>query len=191
MSGGLKILRDLAHDTRDEGGNVVRDGTQVFYTTHSPSFLSAGHFNEIFIARKTRTDGTVLRFAKAGDFVDDLRARKSIGTTVDKLLLQYRNAYEHTGDTQKANEGFFARKIILVEGPTEALLIPYLLELHDLDLTQEGISIVRCGGKNELDRFYRLYTEFGIPCYYMSFSMVTSAWIQREIVKLPFRRTAN
>ena len=29
----------------------------------------------------------------------------------------------------------------------------------------EGVTIVRCGGKSEIDRFYRLYSEFGIPCY--------------------------
>ena len=33
------------------------------------------------------------------------------------------------------------------------------------DYDGKGISIVRCGGKNELDRFYRLYSEFGIPCF--------------------------
>ncbi len=27
------------------------------------------------------------------------------------------------------------------------------------------MTIVRCGGKSELDRYYRLYSEFGIPAF--------------------------
>ena len=66
---------------------------------------------------------------------------------------------------QKANEGFFAKKIILVEGQSETLLLPYFFDLVGFDFVKECISIVRCGSKSEIDRFYRLYSEFGIPCY--------------------------
>ena len=59
-----KILRELSEDKKDINGNVIREGTQVFYTTHSPNFLSAGNFNEIFIVRKTKEKGTFLRYAK-------------------------------------------------------------------------------------------------------------------------------
>lgn len=160
-----KILRELSEDKMDINGNVTREGTQVFYTTHSPNFLSAGNFNEVFIVRKTKEKGTFLRCAKVKSFVEDLKIRQKIDSTEDDLYLRYKNAYENTGDTQKANEGFFAKKIILVEGQSEALLIPYLFELVGFDFVKEGISIVRCGCKNEIDRFYRLYSEFGIPCY--------------------------
>ena len=80
-------------------------------------------------------------------------------------MLHYKNAYEETGDTQKANEAFFAKKIILVEGQSETLLLPYFFEKIGYDYIGKGITIVRCGDKSELDRFYRLYTEFGIPCF--------------------------
>jgi len=106
-----------------------------------------------------------LRYAKTSAFIEDLRIRAKIETSEEDLLLRYKNAYENTGDTQKANEGFFAKKIILVEGPSEALLLPYFFDLINFDFVKEAISIVCCGGKNEIDRFYRLYSEFGIPCY--------------------------
>lgn len=95
----------------------------------------------------------------------DLRLRKGINTDEANIMLQYKNAYEETGDTQKANEGFFAKKIILVEGQSESLVLPYLFEKLNYDYIGKGVTIVRCGDKEELDRFYRLYTEFGIPCY--------------------------
>ncbi|MDQ3291338.1 MAG: ATP-dependent endonuclease, partial [Bacteroidota bacterium] len=54
---------------------------------------------------------------------------------------------------------------VLVEGESESLILPYFFDVLKFDYLAKGITIVRCGGKNELDRFYRLYSEFGIPCY--------------------------
>jgi len=149
-----RILRELAES-----------GTQVFYTTHSPDFLSAGHFDEIFIVRKLSGSGTKLFFGDVNKFIVDLKARTNTQTDKDTLLEHYRNACDETGDSQKANEAFFAKKIILVEGSSESLALPYFFDLLDYDYIKEGITIVRCGCKNELDRFYRLYSKFGIPCY--------------------------
>ena len=80
-------------------------------------------------------------------------------------MLEYRNAFENTGDSQKAAEALFASKILLVEGESESLIVPYCFDKIGYDYIGKGVSIVRCGGKNELDRFYRLYSEFGIPCF--------------------------
>jgi putative ATP-dependent endonuclease of OLD family len=64
-----------------------------------------------------------------------------------------------------AAEALFASKIVLVEGESESLILPFCFDMIGYDYIGKGISIVRCGGKNEIDRFYRLYSEFGIPCY--------------------------
>lgn len=160
-----KILREISETKYDSDGNISREGTQVFYTTHSPNFLSTGSFNEIFLIRKNGEAGTYIKYADIGDFIEDFRIRIGVKTNYEDLMLHYRNAYENTGDTQKANEGFFANKIILVEGQSESLILPLFFEKKGFDHIKEGISIVRCGGKNEIDRFYRLYTEFGIPVY--------------------------
>jgi putative ATP-dependent endonuclease of OLD family len=160
-----RILQDLAKDKYDEEGNLIREGTQIFYTTHSPNFLSAGNFDSIYIVRKTRDDGTYLKYGDVDLFIEDISLRLGVTTSPEDLLLRYKNAYENTGDTQKTNEGFFAKKIILVEGQTEALLLPLFFDYTSFDYIKEGISIVRCGNKSEIDRFFRLYSEFGIPCY--------------------------
>ncbi|MDX8553393.1 AAA family ATPase [Tenacibaculum sp. 1B UA] len=144
---------------------LAESGTQIFFTTHSPDFLNVGRFNEIFLVRKNAENGTYVRNAKPTAFVEDLKIRRNINSTNEDILLHYKNAYEETGDTQKANEAFFAKKIILVEGQSETLLLPYFFDLIDYDYIGKGITIVRCGDKSELDRFYRLYTEFGIPCF--------------------------
>ncbi len=141
------------------------NGTQIFVTTHSPDFLSVGNFDEIFLVRKNTSRGTYISCAKPSVFVADLSIRHKIITTESDILLHYRNAYENTGDTQKANEAFFAKKLVLVEGQSESLALPYLFQLIGFNYVKECVTIVRCGDKNEIDRFYRLYSEFGIPCF--------------------------
>lgn len=83
---------------------LAENGTQIFYTTHSPDFLSVGRFNEIHLTRKHPTEGTYVRNDNLSHFITDLNVRTGIKSTEDDLLLQYKNAYDETGDTQKANE---------------------------------------------------------------------------------------
>lgn len=151
--------------------NIIRDlannGTQVFLSTHSSEFVDLTHFNEIFVVRKDKMVGTYLRQANPELFVEDLKARHPSVTniTVESVMEQYKNAFENTGDSQKSSEAMFARKIVLVEGESEVLILPYLFDLLGYDAVLEGVTVVRCGGKSEIDRFFRIYSEFGIPCY--------------------------
>lgn len=149
-----KIIRDLA-----------QNGTQVLLSTHSTEFVDLEHFNEIFIVRKNREKGTYIRNAPPSRFVDDFKARYNRDTTEADIMERYRNAFENTGDSQKSSEAMFARKVILVEGESEVLILPYFFSLCGYDEVSEGITIVRCGGKSEIDRYYRLYSEFGIPTF--------------------------
>ena len=147
---------------------VADSGTQVFLTTHSTEFVDLGHFDQISLVRKSAKNGTYVRTAKPQTFIDDLAARHpDIQTSAADLMLRYQNAFENTGDSQKAAEALFASKILLVEGESESLIIPYCFDKIGYDYIGKGISIVRCGGKNEIDRFYRLYSEFGVPCFIM------------------------
>lgn len=144
---------------------LADSGTQVFLTTHSTEFVDLGHFDQIFLVRKDKMLGTYVRTANPVDFAYDLNARLNKKTDDEQLMFVYQNAFENTGDSQKAAEALFASKVILVEGESESLILPYCFDKIGYDYVGKGISIVRCGGKNELDRFYRLYSEFGIPCF--------------------------
>jgi putative ATP-dependent endonuclease of OLD family len=150
-----KLLRKLAEENE----------IQIFYTSHSPYLLSMENFNEVFVVRRSPQKGTYVRNAAIRSFAEDLRIREGICSDDATLKLHYKNAYEQTADSLSALEGFFARKVILIEGESEALVVPYFFEKIGFDYVKEKITIVKCGGKNELDRFYRLYSEFGIPCY--------------------------
>lgn len=145
---------------------LADSGTQIFMTTHSTEFIDLGHFDSIYLVRRSANRGTYVRHADPNAFIDDLKVRfPHVLATRESLMLEYKNAFENTGDSQKAAEAIFASKIILVEGESESLILPYCFDAIGYDYIGKGISVVRCGGKNELDRFYRLYSEFGIPCY--------------------------
>ena len=144
---------------------LADSGIQVFLTTHSTEFVDLGRFDQIYLVRKSNEQGTYVRTAKPERFNEDLYVRCGISTDSASLMFEYRNAFENTGDSQKAAEGLFASKILLVEGESESLIVPFCFDHIGYDYDGKGVSIVRCGGKNELDRFYRLYSEFGIPCF--------------------------
>jgi len=150
-----RILRKLA-DEKD---------IQIFYITHSPFFIDLAQFDEMYIVRKSNEKGTFVKNAKVDKFIEDLRIREEITADRPDIKLHYKKAYEQTADSLSSLEAFFAKKIVLVEGDAEALALPYLFEKSGFAYIKEKITIVKCGGKTELDRFYRLYTEFGIPCF--------------------------
>lgn len=63
----------------------------------------------------------------------------------------------------RLNEGFFARCLILVEGETEELVIPELLSSLDISCNPMGISVIGVNGKNQIPKYWRLYSKFGNP----------------------------
>lgn len=62
-------------------------------------------------------------------------------------------------------KGLFAQKILLVEGDTEALSLPYYFERVGFNLEANGIEIVKCQGKNNILKYYRFFTAYGYRCF--------------------------
>lgn len=97
---------------------------QVLMSTHSPSLATTAPLESLILVRKTRT--FPLRQAD---------------TRLDKLDYEY---LERFLDATKANL-FFARGLLIVEGPGEALILPALAEAVGLSLSAHGVSIVNVG----------------------------------------------
>ena len=88
------------------------------------------------------------------------------------VLLDHRHAYNLTETETKLSKGdyrflerfldvtkanlFFAHGVLIVEGDSEALLLPTLAKLMGKDLTEHGISIVNVGGRG-LRRFSGIF----------------------------------
>ena len=95
--------------------------------------------------------------------IEDLETRwpKQKGkVSHDSMRERYSHAY-----TAGRNEGFFARRVLLVEGLTESYAASNLRASmgHELDVL--GLAVIDCGGKDQIDRLYRIFNELKIPCF--------------------------
>jgi predicted ATP-dependent endonuclease of OLD family len=118
-------------------------GNQIIYTTHSPAFLNVSCLDElVFVERHPRT-GT--------------RALPPAPVTPDedfRVLTEFDAA---------RSELFLARSVVLVEGLTEKLVLPFVFAALGHDVDREAISIIECGGKPNIPLFARICDAVGLP----------------------------
>lgn len=62
-------------------------------------------------------------------------------------------------------EGFFALKVVLVEGVGDQAAILAIANAHGFDLSAHGIAVVQVSGKNNLDKPLLIFRGLGIPTY--------------------------
>jgi len=67
--------------------------------------------------------------------------------------------------TPWVNEGFFADVVVLVEGEDDRAAILGVAKSMKHDFDSEGISVIPCAGKNNLDRPLVIFRSLGIPVY--------------------------
>ncbi len=132
-----KILGNLAIQTKEQ--------VQVIYTTHSSFLIHVEDYRNIGLVKKPTIEvGTKLTQYIEEIFSPDSKKEFS-------LLCQF--------DPER-NEMFFARKIIFVEGDTEKMSLPLLLEKFKIDVIGQSISIVECGSKGEIKLFINVLSKF-------------------------------
>lgn len=143
--------------------NISDGGDQVFISTHSSLQVDVAYFDEIIRMeavseevdgrRTIRSSAWQLPMAK---MIEDLEVRfpKLKGKATEESM---RDLYSHAYNPHRT-EGFFASRIILVEGQTEEYSLPiYADALSDCAFDPNGISVVECGGKCSMDRLFRIF----------------------------------
>jgi putative ATP-dependent endonuclease of OLD family len=143
---------------------------QVFFATHSSLLLDVTNFDEIIRLEATKTivgNKTSIETKKwqlpVSNLIHDFENRHPTlrnNVTAHSIRELYSNAYHPT-----RSEGFFANKVILVEGATEQYSLPIYADALNINLDLLNISIVDSGGKGSMDRLFRVFNELGIPCY--------------------------
>jgi hypothetical protein len=118
-------------------------GNQVIYSTHSPAFLNVARMDElVFVERHTHT-GTRALQPKPVSADEDFRVMTEFDASRSEL--------------------FLAHAVVLVEGLTEKLVLPFVFSALGHDVDREAISIVECGGKPNIPLFARICKATGIP----------------------------
>jgi putative ATP-dependent endonuclease of the OLD family len=121
---------------------------QVFVTTHSPILASQAAADQI-----TSIQSQGLQIVATPVRIDDpeanLRVRQYLDATRSEL--------------------FFARRLLLVEGDAERLLLPLLARRLELDLADLGISVVSVAGLNfEIFLPFIRSDQLGVPVAILS-----------------------
>lgn len=140
-------------------------GNQIFISSHSATFLDITLTERIVVVDRCADD--------------DAEVCTSVRTSsMPKLLALRQRLFPHHPMTEQSLRGFlrnvksaemaepfFARLVVIVEGPSEREALPILLARLGLNMDQEGISIVSAGGKTVVDTLAHLYTAHSIPTY--------------------------
>lgn len=128
------LLRYLARVTKEDEIDV-----QVIASTHSPILTSQAPIDSIISI--SEVDGKVTSTCISQINIEEKKKKK---------LQRYLDATR--------GELFFARRILMVEGISEALLLPILTRLAGGDLKESAITIVNTQGIN-FDAFLPLFEE--------------------------------
>ena len=121
----------------------IGETNQVFYTTHSPHFVTVPDYDQVVLVRKNAAATKVIRSTLPTD-----KSRR------EKLIKEL--------DPER-NELFFATRLLIVEGDTEKLAFPEYCRALGIDLDTAGATIIEVGGKRNLMEFASIAISFGIP----------------------------
>lgn len=132
------LLRHLANVALDEGNNEV----QVIASTHSPILASQAPIDSVVSVYETNDTITAISVCTI-EIEDKLK----------KKLQRYLDVTR--------GELFFARRILMVEGIAEALLLPILAKIAGGSLKDSAVSVLNVEGLN-FNAFLPLFGEGGL-----------------------------
>lgn len=119
---------------------------QVLLCTHASALIDVEQYSSICIVKKdSDAEGT-----KICQFTGELFVG---GSKKDFNLAYWLNP--------DRSELFFAKKVVLVEGPTDKTIIPLLAK--SLEIFKYEITLVDCGSKTAIPLYARLLNSFSIP----------------------------
>jgi hypothetical protein len=118
-------------------------GNQAIYSTHSPAFLNVARLDELVFVERPPSTGTRALQPEPVSADEDFRVMTEFDAARSEL--------------------FLARAVVLVEGLTEKLVLPFVFSALGYDVDREAISIVECGGKPNIPLFARICRATGIP----------------------------
>lgn len=140
-------------------------GHQVFYSTHSAAFVDVTRSDEIVLVERSEDDEeevcTRVRTVTGDQIV---AARQALHPNIPMVLEVVRIRLGNICAAKHA-EAFFAKAILLCEGPSEEEIYPVFAKHLGVDLDGLGVSVVGVSGKGNLDSLWQLYGAHRIPTF--------------------------
>lgn len=149
---------------------LAEAGNDVFLTTHDAAFVSLTEYRTVM--RVAKTEGRSLGY----------RCTAALDFAYERLALKLRRG----GNA----EVLFAQRAVLCEGQDDIAVVRVLLERLDCEPDSRSISIVDCGGRENLPDYIRLLDELHIPVLVVSDGDATKA-AQNEKVADDVKKVAD
>lgn len=125
---------------------LSESNNQVVLCTHSSSLIDVERYKSICIVKKdSDTTGTQICQCTDDIFTGDKKKDFNLSYWINP----------------DRSELFFARKVLLVEGPTDKTLIPLLAK--QLGVFRFDHTVVDCGSKDNIPLYCQLLNKFKIP----------------------------
>jgi len=124
----------------------------VLVTTHSPLFLDP--FQTKSFTKLMKEPG-----AKG-------KSPVALPLPIDLTAVSERDAFQLI--CHENNEiAFFSRTVVLVEGDSDSIVLPHLARLihPSWDAMASGVSFARIGGKSNITRYRKFFTQFGVTVH--------------------------
>lgn len=138
---------------------------QVIYTTHSEKFINVSDFNAARIVRHSRDNDIVTNTVSEITIHQCSQAFANFATPPKEPMSDEAFVSKLHIFTREVCEGFFANKVVLVEGSTDRAILHAIYQSRKLDAHREGISIISVDGKSKMDKPLYIFKSLGIPTY--------------------------
>jgi predicted ATP-dependent endonuclease of OLD family len=123
-------------------------GTQVILTTHSPYFVNLAHPERVQIVRKT----------EAGTEVSSTTSLGADQREQARMIVRF---------DATANEVFFSKVAVVVEGPVDRIAVQHAFALRGVNPDALGITVCIAGDKGKIPLLAKVLKEFEIPTVVM------------------------
>lgn len=138
---------------------------QVIFTTHSEKMVAISDFDSLRLIRKKEVEGeyeTVCCTCKIEE------CSKILAEMQDPPVAPFSNekflASLHIF-TDEISEGFFADRIVLVEGVSDKAILAAAYLSRGRSADDDGIAIIRTDGKTKLEKPALIFKKFGMPLF--------------------------
>jgi predicted ATP-dependent endonuclease of OLD family len=155
------VLKDLSSSFSKQTGIRL----QIICVTHSPLFVDIARCDEVRLLRKQHpphpyVSVTSVTLEACSRFLGTYAGKPEAEHFTPNQLAARLHVF-----TPEIAEGFFAKKVVLVEGVSDKAMIEALFANLGRSCLAEGIVVANAGGKNNIDKLGIIFRELGIPTY--------------------------
>lgn len=155
------VFRRLTESFNKQNGIRV----QLAYTTHSEKMIRMDQFDVARIVRKDNSPDGLVNSVLGISLSECSKAFANFFIPAKIPMSDDAFAAKLHIFTREICEGFFAKKIILVEGQTDVAILEGVLIQNGRSHYSEGLSIIAVDGKNKMDKPAYIFPKLGIKTY--------------------------